>query len=82
MQKICHGERFICTETRRLWRQTASEKTFFLFEMSFAAATKQQKFWPNEPGGRARLFFFLLFFLFIYFIYLFINSIQFRTYVP
>ena len=32
---------------------------------------KQQKFWPNEPGGRARLFFsFLFFLLFISFILL------------
>ena len=58
---------FSCTETQAdgvIFRRH-SEKTFFLFEMSFAAATKQQKFCPNEPGGRARLFFF---FLFIYFI--------------
>ena len=41
---------------------------------------KQQKFWPNQPGGRARLFFS---FLFIYlFRYYFINSIQFRYLRP
>ena len=51
-------------------------------------ATKQQKFWPNEPGGRARLFFsFLFIYLFILLIqfnYLFILLIQFNfvTYVP
>ena len=61
------------------------------------ATKQQQKFRPNKPGGRARLFFsfFLFFFSFLYFIYFiyfinflllirFINSIQFNvlTYVP
>ena len=39
-----------------------------------ATATKQQKFRPNEPGGRARLFFSFSFsFSFIYFIYFLIE---------
>jgi len=47
---------------------------------------KQQKFRPNQPGGRARLFFSFFFFFIYLFILLirFINSIQFNfvTYVP
>ena len=60
---------FSCTETQAdgsLFPK-ASEKTFFLFEMSRSKQqAKQQKFWPNQPGGRARLFFsfFYLFHLF------------------
>ena len=66
---------FSCTETQAdgSYSEGIPKKTFFLFEMSTASkATKQQKFCPNEPGGRERLFF--LFLLVIYFI----NPIQFR----
>ena len=45
---------------------------------------KQQKFCPNEPGGRARLFFFFSFiYLFISFIsFILLIQFNFVTYVP
>jgi hypothetical protein len=55
--------------------------TFFFLTCRWQA-TKQQKFCPNEPGGRARLFFsflFILFYLFISFILLI--QFNFVTYV-
>ena len=33
--------------------------------MSFAAATKQQKFSPNKPGGRANVFFVLRYYYYV-----------------
>ena len=79
MQQICSGERFHLHRHPRAEPGRGIPKKLFFFLRCREQATKQQqqKFWPNEPGGRARLFFLFLFLLFIYFIY-FINSIQFR----
>ena len=69
---------FSCTETQADESnfERHSERLFFFLTCRWQAKQQQQKFCPNEPGGRARLFF--LFF------YLFILLIQFNfvTYVP
>jgi hypothetical protein len=57
---------FSCTETQADGSNSEGmPKRLFFFLRCREQPTKQQKFCPNEPGGRARLFFF---FLFIYFI--------------
>jgi hypothetical protein len=52
-----------------------SAKTFFLFAtkqnnnkspIEFVLVKQQQKFRPNEPGGRARLFFSFFFFFYLF----------------
>ena len=74
---------FSCTETQADGSYSEGiPKRLFFFLRCHEAATKQQqqKFCPNEPGGRARLFFSFSFSFISYFIY-FIYFIQLRTYV-
>ena len=54
---------FSCTETQAdgSYSGTHSEKIFFSFMSWTAKQAKQQKIRPNQPGGRARLFFSFLF---------------------
>ena len=62
---------FSCTETQAdgSYSEGIPKRLFFFLRCREATATKQQqqqKFWPNEPGGRAILFFsFLFIYLFI-----------------
>ena len=65
---------FSCTETQAdgSYSEGIPKRLFFFLRCPEAATKQQQKFCPNEPGGRARLFFSFLF------IYLFISFIQFN----
>ena len=71
---------FSCTETQADGSNSERipKRLFFFSRCRLQQATKQQKFWPNEPRGRARLFFSFLLILFIYLFNLFhlFNSIN------
>jgi hypothetical protein len=61
---------FSCTETHEAdgsYSERIPKRLFFFLRCREATATKQQKFCPNEPGGRARLFFSFLLFIYISF---------------
>ena len=64
---------FSCTETQADGSNSEGmPKRLFFFLRLDKQPTKQQKFCPNEPGGRARLFFSFLFIYLFYSINLFI----------
>ena len=72
-------EQFICTETPNAdgrVKASAFGKDVFR-DVAKQQATKQQKFRPTQPGGRAVLFSFL-FFSFFFFIYF----IKFNSFIP
>ena len=65
---------FSCTETQAdgSYSEGIQKRLFFFSRCREATKQQQQKFRPNEPGGRARLFFFL-FFSFLFFLFISFN---------